>query len=242
MRQVFVVAGAQGGLPRVAGQGLAQGGFDAGVATAENHQLATQIDQFRQHGRHQVQTFLFAQAGHRRKQECVGPFFQAEQTLQGALDTGLAAHALAIKMGIEQRVCGRVPELVVNAIEDAADTIAPVAQHAVQAAALFWRHDLLGVAWTDGGDGVGKLQTGFHEGKLPVVFRTVDGEQGLWHAEFGTAGGRKQSLVSQVVDGEHAGRDTASAGQQLLVKRSQTGMPVVRMHHVGLPVGVGALP
>ncbi len=242
MRQGLVVASAQRGLPRVALQRFAQDGFNASIATAQYHQLATPGDQFRQHGRQQVQTLLFAQARHRCKQQRVGTVLQSQPALQGTFDARLAAHALDIKAGVEQWVGGRVPDLVVNAVQDSADMVAACAQHAVQAAALFWRHDLLRVARADSGDGVGKLQAGLHEGKLPVKLCAVDGERGLGYAEFCAKAGAKQALVSQVVDGEHAGRDWSGAGQQLQVQRGQTGMPVVRMYHVGLPVWVSALP
>ena len=187
-----------------------------------------------------MESFLVAQPADGAEQQGLRAQRQAQQALQRALGAGFTRHLVVFVGRLEQRVAGRIPYAVIHTIQDTAELARPVAQHAIQAAALLGRRDLAGVARADRGQGVGKLQPRFHERQMAVVLVPVDREQRFRQAQGRQRVTWENALVSEVVNREDARRPGAATRQQLHVHRGQSGVPVVRMHHIGLPLRVAA--
>ena len=145
-------------------------------------------------------------------------------------------------MFCQQCVVGRVPDLVVDRVEDAGQHVVALAKQAVEAKALLGGLDLTSVGRAHGGEAVGVVQATFHERQLAVVFEPVHLERWTWQTEIGKTPRRENALVSQVVHGKDAadtGSDRSLGERQ--IGGHQPGMPVVGMHDLRSPGGVESL-
>jgi hypothetical protein len=120
---------------------------------------------------------LLTQAGDGAEQQRIGTLGQAQQALQVPLGQRLAGQPVMVIRGRGERVGCRIPDRIVDAVEDAGELVGAVAQHSIEAAALLGGHDFARVTRTHGGDGVGKLQSGFHERDVAVGLDAVEAEQ-----------------------------------------------------------------
>ena len=75
------------------------------------------------------------------------------------------------------RVGRRVPDGVVDAVQDAGDDGGASAQQAVEPHAALRRADLGGIGRRDGGDAVGELQPGLQEADAAEILHAVDRER-----------------------------------------------------------------
>ena len=111
-------------------------------------------------------------------------------------------------------------------------------QQAVQAAAELLGRDFPGVARADRGDDVGVDDAGLQAVELAVELDARGREIIPGQIRQRDIGGREQSLVGQVVDGQ-AGRAACSpallASADAEQAAGQAGLPVVHVHHLRLP-------
>ena len=242
MRHRLVVA--DGDADRFGGgrSALAKGLFQPAVAAAEQGELASLRQQFVQAAEHQVQALLLTQPAHDCKQRLVGRHGQAERPLQRRLATGLACGVLHIEAVGQLHVGRRIPDCRVDRVQDAGEHAGATAQQAIEAAALLGRLDFARVGRADRGELVGVVKAGFHERQLAVVFEPIDAKGRVGQAQVGKIPGWKNALVGQVVHREHAA-DAASPGRlcKCQVGRRQRGVPVVCVHHFGLPLRIESL-
>ena len=154
--------------------------------------------------------------------------------LQGRLAGRLAREVVGAEVGRQVGIGGRVPLVGVDAVEDAHQVAAALAQHAVQAAPEGRCLDLLGVGGADGGEEGGVAQRRLHEVQRSevlelggvVVLSPQPGD------EHGAAVGH--ALVGHVVDGEHGGGAVERPGpfHRVDVDGNQRRLPVVGVDHV----------
>ena len=146
-------------------------------------------------------------------------------------------------VGTDQRVGLRIPDRLVNAVEDAREALAPLQQHALHASTALRRGDLVGIARADRAQPVGKHQPALHEAAVPVVFqaaghpRPQDVRRQVQPRRLLQ---REEPLVDQVVDAEH-GLHPAHRVQRQIHWR-QPRVPVMRMQDVSLPPGIDIPP
>ena len=226
-----------------AGGSIAQCILQGGLSLAQHSQLAALLQQPGQQGHHQVDAFLPGEPPHQAQQQRVGARGQAAALLQGLFVGGLVLQGVRAEGLGDQRVVLRVPHAGVDAVQDAVQALGLVAQHAVEAKAQRGLLDLAGVGGADGGDCVGGLQASLEHGHLAPVLHAV------YRAPFGRDTELRcyvhgvHALEGQVVDGQDGGGAGACCIHRGLrqVQRRQAARPVVAMHHVGLPVGPGAV-
>ena len=108
-----------------------------------------------------------------------------------------------------------------------------MAQQAVQAAAEFGCLDLVRIARADGGDAIGERQAALDQRKLAVELQRVRRPPVRRQAQRVGVRARHQPLVGEVVDGEDGLGARCFQAEQ---GRQQAGLPIVRVHHVGVPV------
>jgi hypothetical protein len=126
------------------------------VARAEERELAALGDQAGQRLQQQIQTLLIREARDDAEQRPV----QARGQAHLGLDRGLVAHphvdperAVVLR---QRRVGCRIPDRVVDAVDDALDHRGARAQEPVERHAEFRRHDLPRVGRRNSGDAVGQ--------------------------------------------------------------------------------------
>ena len=105
-------------------------------------------------------------------------------------------------------------------------------QHALQTKAVFGGLDLLRVLPADGGEIVGIADRALQEIHLAVELQLTHGEQVPRQHQQRQDLGRKQTLVSQIVNGEDARRLRESrvfAIERLQQNRNQRRLPVMAM-------------
>ena len=82
---------------------------------------------------------------------------QARSFLQGPFVSRAFIEAGAIKWCMDIAVGRRIQFLVIDAIEDTKEVVTPGTQQRVKSLAKGGRQYFLGIAFADGGDGVGRL-------------------------------------------------------------------------------------
>jgi hypothetical protein len=109
-----------------------------------------------------------------------------------------------------------------------------MAQQTVQSHAVPGRLDLARVGRTHGRDVVGEMQTRLQEANLTVELDALDAEGRRRQTQLGQQPGRKIALEGDIVNRLH-GRRASGAGKRQ-IGRCQPCVPVVRVHHVGMPI------
>ena len=93
------------------------------------------------------------------REEHAGTRLQPERLLDRPPVFGAAAERRSVVGGGERAVGGRIPDVGIDAVEDAGQHVAAGAQQAVEAHAARRRADFGGIGGADGGDGVGELES-----------------------------------------------------------------------------------
>ena len=135
------------------------------------------------------------------------------------------------------RVFVRAPDAIVGTVEDAHQPLLAFAQQAFQPAAEFCCENLARVGRADRGQPVGVHQPALHKGELAVEFQGVHVPETLRQIQRGEGVPVEQTLVGEVVNGEHRGRALSFQRQQ---GGHQAGLPVMAMHQLRPPVDAGA--
>src|SRR5208283_2749984 len=141
-------------------------------------------------------------------------------------------------------VAGRAPDALVDAVENARHVEGSRAQKSVETHAVLRRHDFGGVAWRDGGDAVGKLQSRLQKTDAAVKLHAVDGEGVRRQAERAQYALGEFSLEGEIVDGENRRRarhraffrtpvDTTGYATVAQIGGRQRRLPVVRVQNIG---------
>ena len=167
----------------------------------------------------QVEALLVDQPRHEADQRHVGLHGQARLFLQRGLVRGTLFDAVHVELDGDMWIGGRIVQLGVDAVEDAEQPVAAVAQDRVQPLPELGRQDLTGVGLADGVDDVGKEQSARHHVHDVVqIGRHVRmGDE----AEIGQPGNlqhpiAEDALVLEVVrrvDGRSAERRTGRRGR-----------------------------
>ena len=143
-----------------------------------------------------------------------------------------------------KRIDGRIPLVVIDAVENAGDVGGAAAQNALQTEAVLRGLDLLGVLAADRGDEIRVSQRALEEVHLAEELQLGDGEQVPGQHEKRKRVRGKDSLIADVVDGEDRGN---SLERGVLVVQgaqengNQRGLPVVAMEDVGHAEDLGGL-
>ena len=235
----FVVADVHVNAPGVRLLRHAKTSLQRRVACALHGKLHPCLQQLRQGSEQEVEALLRGQAAHDGEQQRAIPQLKSQLSAQRLAASRFALQPLQVITLTDGGVSGRIPDLRVNAIQDAADMVAATAHHAVEAAAEFMGGDLARVALADGGDLVGVLQARLHEAELAVEFQPRSRQQFRRQAQHRPVAHRKEALEGEVVYCEDRARPRWRVVGH--VGASQRGMPVVRMHDVGRPGGVGVV-
>ncbi len=152
----------------------------------------------------------------------------------------LAFQIVGVVAGAQPRVVGRIPNLVVHAVEDAAQPALPLPllQQPLHAVAKLRPGDLARIGRADGGHVVGIKQPGLEERHLAVELQAIDIVKRRRQPQLGHVMGGEQALIGQVVHGEHRTRRVTVGGQ---IGAAQAGMPVVGVHQLRTPVAIQPL-
>ncbi len=180
---------------------------------------------------HEIESLLVGQAADDTEQwpivHRVEAHFQLQRTLVGALGGEPVG-----SIGSGQRgIAGRVPDCAVDAVQDAAQRVGAMAQQGSKPVAKILVLDFAGVGRADRRDQRRQLQAGLEEGKLAVVFDTIEAPGVIGQAERRQVAGGEVALEGDVVHGDDAG------GAALVMQpgRGERRLPVVDMDDIGAP-------
>src|SRR5580698_9708852 len=136
----------------------------------------------------------------------------------------------------------RIPLLVIHSVENPAQLGGARAQQAVHTKTEFGGLDFAGIGRADGVDRIRPNDAGLQEIEAPEEFQSLRVEQPGVETEVGDSGGRKASLVSEVMDGQ----DTTDPEKRRIqretladIHRQQSRLPIVRMKNVRAENGAG---
>ena len=136
-------------------------------------------------------------------------------------------------------VVGGIPGVDVDAVGDARQLVAMVGDDRVEAEGVLGRLDLGGVGAADRGHPIGEDQAGLEEVELLIVLELHRVEQRPVEAGQLEIEVPERALVGDVVDREHAARGGQHIEEAAFEqRRDQSGLPVVRVHHVRDPAEV----
>ena len=175
---------------------IAESVLVAGIARTENDHLGVSVDQLREDRVHQVEALLVRQAGDQAQDHLVRVRIQAELFLQGKLVRLLFIKYIfhGIRLG-KELVRRGIPLFHINAVHDAAELRAVIAEMPVQVLAEGRCLDLLGIGLADRGNLVRKGQAALeHVGLILVVLEDRVVEQVI----------RQPGPVLQVLDAADA--------------------------------------
>ena len=238
VRQRFVVSDTRTDVSRIAIHGDAQSRLERLLAAAEDDDLQFLAHQLRQGIEHEIETLLFHQAPDEAEQRHVGPRRQGEGALQRGLVHRLVLQCMGVVGARDGAIARRIPLAVIGAVEDADQIIRAMLQQHLQTAAELGRADLAGVIRAHRVDHVRVRDPALDERGLAVEFQAVHGPQTGGQTELLEHVVGEQSLIGEVVYGEHGGRPRRGGGEQ---RRHESALPVVAVHDIGAPVDSGAI-
>ena len=138
------------------------------------------------------------------------------------------------------RVGRRVPDGVVDAVQDTGDDVGANAQQSVERHTALRCADLGGIGRRDGGDAVGELQSCLQEADASEIFDAVDRETPRREHQARQQCGGKVPLEGEVVNRDHGRRPRRTCVVE--ISGRQSGLPVVSVNDGG-PIAVDqALP
>ena len=161
MRKRLVIAEDAADRARAHRGGLSEAVFERPFAGAEQRELAAARDDPRQGWQQEVEPLLLREARDDGEQRPVGAGRQSELALQRSL---VARPHVDPERAVVLREGGiglGIPDLVVDAVEDAVQRGSARAQQAVERHAEFGRHDLAGIGRRDGRDASASLRPAF---------------------------------------------------------------------------------
>ena len=140
----------------------------------------------------------------------------------------------AVRLG-QVRVAGRIPLLVVDAVQDAHQLRRALAENAVEPEPVLRGLDLLGIARAHGRDHTAEDDAGLQKADAAPVLHAVHAHQRVAETEPRQPLALEHALVGEVVDGEHhrhprQGRRRVPGHRQN--HRHEPGLPVVRVNRV----------
>src|SRR5438045_1412975 len=100
----------------------------------------------------------------------------------------------------EVRIVGRIPFLIISAIQNAEQILLTIAQQPIQSAAEFFRGDLPAIARTHRRQSISLCQSSFQTSHLPIKFDLTRSEISPGQICERKLSRRKNSLVRQIVD------------------------------------------
>ncbi len=154
MRERIVETELHGDPVRVAGREAREPPFQIGVARAQHDELRGQPDQALRDVRDEVDALLRHQPANHAEQRRRGQRRETDRSAQRLAVRRLRVEAPRIVALRDQRIARGIPLVDVDAVQDAAQHVAPAAQQPVQAAAERFALDLARVARAHGGHGV----------------------------------------------------------------------------------------
>ena len=204
------------------------------IAGAEQGQAGAARQQSRQDLQQQVQALLAGEPADDAEQGPLAAGMKFEAPGQGDTVPGLAARRPGGEVRGDVRVALRVPDLEVDAVENAVHLRAPRSDDPFEPHAELRAHQFAGVGRTDRRDAVRVDQAGLQESKLAEVLETFGVEPGPWQSQACRRLRREEALKGDVVDRDQAGRCRAAA--ELQPGCGQACLPVVQVHDFRLPV------
>ncbi len=186
----------------------------------------------------EVESLLPGQAGNHADDRGVGRGVKMEilpERLLAMFFTGEVGNAeVTGKIGIGVRV----PDRVINTVQDAEDAVSPLVQDTVQSEALLRSHNLGSITGADGSNSVGENDAALEKVDIVIELQATVIEKTPIEVEERPGGISETTLVSQVMNGHH-GFDIRQCGvaEGLGFEKDdrQSGMPVMGMEYmVGL--------
>src|SRR5271166_6535995 len=210
--------------------------FVGGLAGAEHRHNQVGAGQAVGYLLHQIEALLRNEAGDDANHWQPRVFCDAERLQQVTFAFGFAGKVFDRVRSSNVLVVFGTPLAVVHAVQDPGDGAGAGAQSAFQAKAILRRLDLQAISPADRGDEVGGGDRALQEIHLAVEFHLRHGEQVPGQHEQRQYLGRKQSLITQVMNGED-GRDVGERWVLGVKRLSQYGnqgcLPVVAVKDVG---------
>ena len=226
----------------ILGLSLTEGLLKVPVAGAHDHHLRVGGHDVMDGGGHQLEALVLDQTGDAGDDGHVGIFPQAHGALQGGLTGGLAGQVVDGEVLSQTLIVGGIIETGVDAVEDTAQLVAVVGDDALQAVGVEGVLQLLGVGGGDGGHIVGGVDGALHQVHIAVIAEHMLVEvAGVETEEVFQGLLAVPALVLDVVDGVdrlgvvELGHAVALFQQ---VDGHQSGLPVVAVEHLGMPVQV----
>src|ERR1051325_6078287 len=194
--------------------------------------------------RDQVKAFLRGKARDNADHRQIdGNAFHAELAQQVIFAFFFALKIFRRVLPRKMLVALRAPLVVVHAVQNPAQRACTRLQYAFQAKAIFAGLNLLRIFTADGSDVVRKNQRALQKVGLAPELHLVDGEEVPRKHEQRQRVRRKQSLITDVVDGEHGARaaeDRISLVAGAQQNRHQRRLPVMAMKNVGYTQDLGS--
>ncbi len=128
-------------------------------------------------------------------------------------------------------VGGRIPQRVVDAVQDAGEIARAMAQQSVEAHAARRRTDFRRIRRRYGRDAIGQLEPGLQIADRAVIFDAVDRIRVPRQTERIQQVAAELALERQVVHGHHGAG--ARPSRIVQIRRRETRLPVVRVHDIG---------
>ena len=243
MGQRFVIADIGAHVALVLSFKPAEGALVPRISRAEHRHLGIPVNDLREDGVHQVQALLVSQPGNQPDHHFPVILRKPQLFLQGPFVFLFLLHGVIRVVGRgQQRVLFRIPLLHVDAVHDAAQPWAVIAQMGVQSLAEGGCLDFLGVGFAHRSNPVREGQAALeHVGLILVVLqhriiKQIIPQAGPVFQVFNAA----DSLEPEVVDRQDR---LCLAHRRIpelrpLVQRNQAALPVVAVNHVRRPVQV----
>ena len=122
----------------------------------------------------EVKTLLVGETGDNADHELIDVSFQTQFALEffliPALGVGEVVHTVSV---IDVPVGAGVVGVIVHAVDDAAQLVGVIVQHAVESLAVFGGSDFVGVGVADGGDKVGVNNAALHDVRVAVELKAI---------------------------------------------------------------------
>ena len=212
---------------------LSQCGFARRLAAAEDCELAPARHQLGHDCNNHVDAFLMGQTAHHANQRNSGVHVEPHVLLQRAFINAFVGQIVGIVMRGNMRIGTRIPRLLVDTIQDAAEVIAPRGEQALQPHAQRGMLNFFGVGRAHAGDAVGIKQPGLEERHAAVIFKAVDLKTFRRQPKPGQAFRWKNTLERQIMDGNEAG--WFAARHEMQVGRRQAALPIVTVDDIRAP-------
>src|SRR5262249_35746783 len=131
------------------------------------------------------------------------------------------------------RVALRIPNLIVDAIQDTAQAVGAGAQDAVEAHTEIGRLDLARIAGADGGDAIGQHHAGLEHAHLAPILEALELVILAPKVKLVDDAVGKNPLVGEIVNGKDGAGPPLARAQAPHRQDGGAGLPVVAMHDVG---------